>query len=89
MKGSRVKKLRIIIIVVIVLVVVAGGIGAAFRHKMKGGKKSTTVRIENAKRGELIEFVSAPGEIEPKTKVDISAKVSARIIELPYEEEIV
>ena len=80
------KKLRIIIIVVIVLVVVAGGIGAAFRHKMKGGKKSTTVRIENAKRGELIEFVSAPGEIEPKTKVDISAKVSARIIELPYEE---
>jgi len=81
-----VKKLRIIIIVVIVLLVVAGGIGAAFRHKMKGGKKSTIVRIENAKRGELIEFVSAPGEIEPKTKVEISAKVSARIIDLPYEE---
>ena len=80
------KKLRIIIIVVIVLLVVAGGIGAAFRHKMKGGKKSTIVRIENAKRGELIEFVSAPGEIEPKTKVEISAKVSARIIDLPYEE---
>jgi HlyD family secretion protein len=72
--------------VVIVLLVVAGGIGAAFRHKMKGGKKSTIVRIENAKRGELIEFVSAPGEIEPKTKVEISAKVSARIIDLPYEE---
>jgi len=81
-----VKKIRIIIIVVSVLIVVAGGIGAAFRHKIKGGNKSTTVRIENAKRGELIEFVSAPGEIEPKTKVDISAKVSARIIELPYEE---
>ncbi len=80
------KKLRIIIIVVIVLLVVAGGIGAAFRHKMKGGKKSTTVRIENPKRGELIEFVSAPGEIEPKTNVEISAKVSARIIKLPYEE---
>jgi HlyD family secretion protein len=86
MKGFRVKKLRIIIIVVIVLIVVAGGIGAAFRHKMKGDKKSTIVRIENANQGELIEFVSAPGEIEPKTKVEISAKVSARIIELPYEE---
>jgi HlyD family secretion protein len=72
--------------VIIVLVVVAAGIGAAYRYKIKGGNKSTTVRIENAKRGELIEFVSAPGEIEPKTKVEISAKVSARIIELPYEE---
>jgi HlyD family secretion protein len=81
-----VKKFRIIIIVIIVLVVIAAGIGAAFRHKIKGSNKSTTVRIENAKRGELIEFVSAPGEIEPKTHVDISAKVSARIIKLPYDE---
>ncbi|MBN2591920.1 MAG: efflux RND transporter periplasmic adaptor subunit [Sedimentisphaerales bacterium] len=80
------KKSRIIIIVIIVLVVVAAGIGAAFRFKMKGGNKSTTVRIENAKRGELIEFVSAPGEIEPKTHVEISAKVSARITKLPYDE---
>jgi HlyD family secretion protein len=81
-----VKKLRIIIIVIIVVTVVAAGIGAAFWHKIKGGNKSETVRIENAKRGELIEFVSAPGEIEPKTNVEISAKVSARIIKLPYEE---
>ena len=80
------KKFRIIIIVIIVLLVVAAGIGAAFRAKFKGGTKSTIVRTENAKRGELIEFVSAPGEIEPKTKVEISAKVSARIIELPYDE---
>jgi HlyD family secretion protein len=81
-----VKKSRIIIIVVIVFLVVSAGIGAAFRFKMKGGRKPTTVRIENPKRGELIEFVSAPGEIEPKTNVEISAKVSARIIKLPYEE---
>jgi len=81
-----VKKFRIIIIVIIVLIVVAAGIGAVFRHKMKGGNKPTIVRIENPERGELIEFVSAPGEIEPKTKVEISAKVSARIIKLPYEE---
>jgi HlyD family secretion protein len=81
-----VKKSRIIIIVIIVLVVVAAGIGAAVRFKMKGGNKSTIVRIENAKRGELIEFVSAPGEIEPKTNVEISAKVSARVIKLPFDE---
>jgi HlyD family secretion protein len=81
-----VKKSRIIIIVVIVFLVVSAGIGAAIRFKMKGGRKPTIVRIENPKRGELIEFVSAPGEIEPKTNVEISAKVSARIIKLPYEE---
>jgi len=81
-----VKKSRIIIIVIIVLLVVAAGIGAVIRAKIKGGKKPTIVRIESPQRGELIEFVSAPGEIEPKSKVEISAKVSARIIELPYEE---
>ena len=53
---------------------------------MKGGQKTTTVRIEKAQVGELVEFVSAPGEIEPKTNVEISAKVSARIIALPYDE---
>ena len=81
-----VKKSRIIIIVVIVLLVVAAGIGAVVRAKIKGGKKPTIVRIESAQRGELIEFVSAPGEIEPKKKVEISAKISARIVELPYDE---
>jgi HlyD family secretion protein len=81
-----VKKSRIIIIVIIVLLVVASGIGAVVWTKVKGANKPTIVRIENAKRGELIEFVSAPGEIEPKTNVEISAKVSARIIELPYDE---
>ncbi len=80
------KKSRIIFIVIIVLLVVATGIGVAIRAKFKGGKKPTIVRIESAQRGELIEFVSAPGEIEPKTNVEISAKVSARIVELPYDE---
>ena len=85
-KGFRVKKSRIIIIVIIVLLVVAAGAGMAIRAKFKGPGKTTVVRIEKAQRGELIEFVSAPGEIEPKTKVEISAKLAARIVELPYEE---
>ena len=81
MKKSR----TIIIVIVVMLVVVAGG-GMAVRSKLKGPGKTTTVRIEKAQKGELIEFVSAPGEIEPKTKVEISAKVAARIVRLPYEE---
>jgi len=81
-----VKKSRIIIIVVVVILVVVAGGGMALRAKLKGPGKPTPVRIEKAQLGELVEFVSAPGEIEPKTKVEISAKIAARIVELPYEE---
>jgi HlyD family secretion protein len=81
-----VKKSRIIIIAVVVILLVVAGGGMAIRSKLKGPGKTATVRIETAQNGELTEFVSAPGEIEPKTKVEISAKVSARIVKLPYEE---
>lgn len=81
MKQSRI----IIIVVAVILVVVAGG-GLALKSKLKGPGKPTTVRVENAQTGELIEFVSAPGEIEPKTNVEISAKLSARIVRMPVEE---
>ena len=80
------KKSRIIIITVIVTLVVVGVVAVLIKAKTGRSSKPTVVRIEKAQRGELMEFVSAPGEIEPKTKVDISAKVSARIVKLPYEE---
>jgi HlyD family secretion protein len=81
-----VKKSRIITIAILVILPVLLVVGVVFKAKKAASGKSTTVRIENPERGELIEIVSAPGEIEPKKKVEISAKVSARIIELPYEE---
>lgn len=84
MKKSR--KIIIVIVVIVVAVVAVVGMGMMVKKKMKGDAKPTTVRVENAQSGELIEFVSAPGEIEPTTKVEISAKISARITELPYEE---
>ena len=80
------KKSRIIIITVIVTLVLVSAVGIVFKVRAGAYRKPTVVRIENAQRGELIEFVSAPGEIEPSTNVEISAKVSARITELPYEE---
>jgi HlyD family secretion protein len=46
----------------------------------------TYVRLGVAEKGQLTRTVSAPGQIEPKTKVEISAQVSARIIELPFRE---
>ncbi|MBN1256223.1 MAG: efflux RND transporter periplasmic adaptor subunit [Planctomycetes bacterium] len=49
-------------------------------------EKPTPVRVEAVKLGELVEIITAPGQIEPKSKVEISAKVAARIVELPFEE---
>ena len=80
MKKSR----KIIIAIIVVLVVLWVG-GSAIR-KARMAKMIETVRIEKAGRGDLVELVSAPGEIEPKKKVDMSAKVSARIVDLPYKE---
>jgi len=81
-----VKKTHIAIIAVIVTVLFVSVIGMQVLIKIRALSKGIVVRIEQAQRGELIEFVSAPGEIEPKTKVEISAKVMARIVALPYEE---
>jgi HlyD family secretion protein len=85
-RSRSVKKSRIVVITVIVTLVVVLVAGGLISHKINAPKKAEVVRVEQAQRGELVEFVSAPGEIEPKRKVEISAKVSARITELPYEE---
>ena len=51
-----------------------------------GDADTVAVRLEPVVRGDLIELVQAPGEIQPRNKVSISARVSARIIELPFKE---
>jgi len=81
-----VKKSRVIIITVVVTLVAVFGLGMVFKAGHGKSDNATVVQIEETRYGELIEIVSAPGEIEPKTNVEISAKVSARIIKLPYDE---
>jgi HlyD family secretion protein len=84
-KGLKVKKPSIVITTIIVTLLFLGIVGMGIKAKFSGAKP-TIVRIAKPTRGKLVEFVSAPGEIEPKTKVEISAKISARITELPYDE---
>ena len=48
--------------------------------------KPTEVRLSAVSKGELSRTVSAPGQVEPKTSVKISAQVSARIVALPFRE---
>ncbi len=79
------KAVIVTVIVLCVLVVVGGGI-SVIKSKKKKFDKGPNVRIENPQKEQLIEFVSAPGQIEPKKHVEISAKISARIIELPFDE---
>lgn len=81
---------KIIIIAVVAVVVLLFGLFAIAKMAIKKttGKSSMgrVVRLESPKLGSLTESVSAPGEIEPVVKVAISARVSARIVELPYQE---
>jgi len=80
------KKSSIIIIVVVLIVAVLGVAQILLTTKLAAKNVGKTVRIESPQKGELIEYVSAPGEIEPKTNVELSAKVTSRIIDLPFEE---
>jgi HlyD family secretion protein len=80
---------KTIIIIGIVVLVVAGA-GYAWMtggdSKASAAQQEITVRVEPASRGDLIEIVSAPGQLQPKTKVTISAKTTARIMSLPFDE---
>ena len=51
-----------------------------------GGAEPQKVRMSKVADGAIVETVSAPGVVEPETKVDISAETSARIMELAFEE---
>lgn len=74
------------LIAIVVLVVILGWTGWLAAKKRATAQKTTPVRLEEVQVGDLQEYISAPGEIEPKTKVEISAKISARVENLPFKE---
>ncbi|MBT8485391.1 MAG: biotin/lipoyl-binding protein, partial [Phycisphaerae bacterium] len=81
-------KIALVVLVVLSLAAAGGALlaGPQLREALKGltpEPPTTTVRVEPARQGTLIETISAPGEIEPHTDVEIAAEVSARIVDLP------
>ncbi len=62
------------------------GLREQIAAKMNKAPEQTEVRTWGVERGELIRRVGAPGTIEPRTNVEISAQVSARITALPKRE---
>lgn len=60
--------------------------GAHYYKAATATAEIVSVKVEPVQVGDLVELVSAPGEIQPLKKVGISAKVSAPIVEMPYKE---
>jgi HlyD family secretion protein len=51
-----------------------------------GGERGTMIRTEVVAERDLVSIVTASGFIQPKRKVDISADISGRVIQLAVEE---
>jgi len=65
----------------ILLVAGLGGMAA-----MKRGTKPVDVKIETVGREDLVASVTASGQVQPRTKVDVAADISGRIVRLAVRE---
>ena len=67
--------------VIVVALVAIGGLTAA-----KSGKKGVEVRIEAVESRDLVASVTASGQVQPQTKVDISSDITGKITQLAVRE---
>ncbi|MGH7718469.1 MAG: efflux RND transporter periplasmic adaptor subunit, partial [Gemmatimonadaceae bacterium] len=68
-------------IVAIVLVAAVSVLAAANQ-----GNKATEVRMDAVQRRDLVASVTASGQVEPRTRVDLSADITGRIVRLAVKE---
>ncbi len=66
-------------------VVIAGGAFFATTAARRG-EKPTEVRIEAVDSRDLVASVTASGQVQPRTKVDVAADISGRIVRLAVKE---
>jgi HlyD family secretion protein len=85
-KVSLVKIFLWIIVSLAVVIALVTLVGMRMAKSMNPADLATSVRAEPLKRGDLTEFVTAPGQVQPRTKVSISARVAATINALPFDE---
>ncbi|MEQ8769168.1 MAG: efflux RND transporter periplasmic adaptor subunit [Phycisphaerales bacterium] len=82
------------IVGIVVVIVLLGGAGVVaviaspLGAKLRGQhvEMGTEVALTTVERGDLVRTVSAPGSIEPRTLVQISSQVSAKVLALPFRE---
>jgi len=75
------KKILIISILVLIIALIVVTI-----NMNRGGDEAIAVETAKVKRQKVVQTVTATGRIQPKTQVNISADVSAKIIRLPVKE---
>lgn len=68
------------IVIAIIVVVIIGAFIIINLKKGKGGE--IPVQVDEVKRGEITQVVSASGKIQPEVEVKISANISAEIINM-------
>lgn len=61
-------------------VVAVGGLG--YLQMQKAKKKGTEVRVEKVQKRDLVASVTASGQVTPRTKVDLSADITGKIVAL-------
>ncbi|HMG13744.1 MAG TPA: efflux RND transporter periplasmic adaptor subunit, partial [Gemmatimonadaceae bacterium] len=76
------KRTKWTVVGAITLAIVIIGVTSA----MKGRNKATEVRMEKVQKRDLVASVTASGQVQPHTKVDISADISGRIVRLAVKE---
>ena len=76
------KKKRTIFIIVGAVILISFVVLAVFKTQ----EKLIPVTIETVESGKIISIVTANGKVEAKTKVNISADVMGKIINLPVVE---
>jgi len=83
-KGWIVRRLGIVIVVAVIIMVLASPVAyIAAKRAAAARSRPVIVRLEAVHTGELVEFVSAPGEIEPRTNVEITFGAGSAGLEGP------
>jgi len=82
MAKKKSNKTWIVILVIVVIVAAIGGMIV----KGNSGKKGIEVTTVTAKKGTIVESVSASGKVQPEVEVKISPDVSGEIIQLNVKE---
>ena len=66
--------------------VLLGVVGLVAMTAAKRGNKATEVRIEAVQKRDLVASVTASGQVQPHTKVDVASDISGRIVKLSVQE---
>ena len=70
-------------IAAVLALAIGGGAVAATRN---GANKATEVRVEAVAARDLVASVTASGQVRPRTKVDLAADITGRIVRLAVQE---